>query len=101
MWGLEDPASRDQDVRVPRRGRLDERIRRTWFQVSQEDLDACPELEGMAVEISRITGDSLRHVRERLARFQALDEAGAPPQRDRLVRPGAEADAPTPRVRRP
>jgi hypothetical protein len=87
---LRDPAHRDQDGAVWRRGRFAERVRRQWNAVT---LDEVPvdggDLDAMAQAVQARVGGDVGHIRERLDEFAAFDRAGLPPSPDPLVRPGA------------
>src|SRR5687768_15749891 len=89
---LRDPAHRDQDGTVWRRGRFAERVRRQWNPVeaaaepsSEADLDA------LARTIQARVGGDVEEIRARLDEFAALDDLASPPAIDALVRPGAPA----------
>jgi hypothetical protein len=89
---LRDPAHRDQDGPLWRRGRFAERVRRQWnaVQVSGE-TGGDEELGELAAAIQARVGGDVAHIEARLREFAALDDAGAPPAVDPLVRPGAPA----------
>jgi hypothetical protein len=90
---LRDPAHRDQDGAVWRRDRFAERVRRQWnpVEVRMAGGPDPVELEELAAAIQAKVGGDVGHVRQRLEEFARMDEAGAPPAVDPLVRPGAPA----------
>ena len=92
---LRDPAHRDQDGTVWRRGRFAERVRRQWNAVSSNVLtlyaDAPSDLGTLALAIQARVGGDLEEIRARLDEFAALDDVGASPAGDPLLRPGAPA----------
>ena len=89
---LRDPAHRDQDGAVWRRERFAERVRRQWNVVQMSGQAAGDaELDELAAAIQAKVGGDVDHIRDRLREFATMDEAGAPPAVDPLVRPGAPA----------
>lgn len=89
---LRDPAHRDQDGPVWRRERFAERVRRQWNVVQMSgEASGEAELDELAAAIQAKVGGDVQHIRQRLEEFAELDEAGAPPAADPLVRPGAPA----------
>lgn len=89
---LRDPAHRDQDGPVWRRQRFAERVRRQWNVVRMSGAASGEaELDELAAAIQAKVGGDVEHVRQRLEEFARMDEAGAPPEVDPLVRPGAPA----------
>jgi hypothetical protein len=90
---LRDPAHRDQDGAVWRRDRFAERVRRQWnrVEVRMAGGPEPAELDELAAAIQARVGGDVGHIRERLREFAAIDDAGAPPSVDPLVRPGAPA----------
>lgn len=89
---LRDPAHRDQDGPVWRRDRFAERVRRQWNVVQMSgEAAGDAELDELAAAIQAKVGGDVAHIRERLREFAAIDEGGAPPAPDPLVRPGAPA----------
>jgi hypothetical protein len=91
---LRDPAHRDQDGLVWRRDRFAERVRRQWNPLQLPGI-ATPrdpaDLEALAQSLQARVGGDEGHIRARLAEFAALDEGGASPADDALLRPGAPA----------
>jgi len=86
---LRDPAHRDQDGPLWRRGRFAERVRRQWNAV-ELPAEASPDgdLDALAAAIQARIGGDVGHIRGRLAEFAALDAVAGPPAADPLVRPG-------------
>lgn len=87
---LRDPAHRDQDGIVWRRGRFAERVRRQWNPVETDaDPASDAELEALALAVQARVGGDLDEIRHRLGEFAAMDAVAAPSAEDPLVRPGA------------
>ena len=85
-----DPAHRDQDGPLWRRGRFEERVRRQWNAVPSAALAAAgEEVAAVAAAVHGAVGGDLADIQARVAELQALDGAAAPPAPDPLVRPGA------------
>jgi hypothetical protein len=89
---LFDPAHRDQDGPSWRRGRFRERVRRQWNPVPGALIDRhADDLGALAATIQGRVGGDLEDIRARLERLLRLDDESAPPAKDPLVRPGANA----------
>lgn len=93
---LRDPAHRDQDGTLWRRGRFAERVRRQWNPVDLRMAGAPgeAEIDELAHAIQARVGGDVGPIRARLEEFAELEQptaAAAPPAEDPLVRPGAPA----------
>jgi hypothetical protein len=89
---LRDPAHRDQDGTVWRRGRFPERVRRQWNPVEVAGDPASEAgLDALARTIQARVGGDVEEIRARLDEFAALDDLASPPAIDPLVQPGAPA----------
>jgi len=98
---VRDPAARDQEGAVWRRGRFAERVRREWNAVPGREVDACLlpdadagatagyDLTRLAQAVQRRVGGDAEPIRARLEEFADAEMEGDTAAPDPLVRPGA------------
>ena len=91
---VRDPATRDQDPKVWRRGRFAERVRREWNPIPTQVIESARradgyDLEALAAAIHARVGGDVAPIRDRLGEFVAAEAAGAAASPDPLTRPGA------------